>query len=60
MNTPNWMMAATVDAPGRAKSGRRRRRSTDQRGLTVDVMLAFIAMVVAMLGIYELNSLMLR
>jgi hypothetical protein len=59
MNTPNWMIAAPADAPRRAKV-RHRRRSTDRRGLTVDVALAFAAMVAAMAGIYELNSLMLR
>jgi hypothetical protein len=60
MNTPNWMSVATADAPRRAKSGRHRRRSSDRRALSADLMLAFAAMVAAMLGIYVLNSLMLH
>jgi hypothetical protein len=60
MNTPDWMMVATADAPRRAKSARHRRRSGDRRGLTVDVMLAFAAMVAALSAIYLLNSLLLR
>jgi hypothetical protein len=60
MNTPNWMMAATAEAPRRAKSVRHRRRSSDRRGLTGDLILAFAAMAAAMLGIYVLNSLLLH
>ena len=61
MNTPQWMIEAPAHAPPRAKSVRHHRRSTDRRRLNaVDVTLAFLAMLVTMWGICELNSLLLR
>ena len=60
MNTPQWMIEASNHAPRRAKPARHKRRSTDRRGLQVlNVALAFLAMLVTMWGIWELNSLML-
>jgi hypothetical protein len=60
MNTPNWMTEASAHAPMRAKLARHNRRSTDHSGLTVDVMLAFAAMLVTTWVVYELTSLMLH
>ena len=61
MNTPQWMIEASNHPPSRAKAARHKRRSTDRRDLRVlDVALAFVAMLVTMWGIWELNSLMLR
>jgi hypothetical protein len=61
MNTPDWMIEAPAHAPPRAKSARHNRRSTDRLGLNVfDVSLAFLAMLVTMWGICELNALMLH
>ena len=60
MNTPNWMMVTTADAPQRAKSARHKRRATDRQGVTVNLALAFAAMVATMLGIYVVNALMLH
>ena len=61
MNTPLWMIEASARPPLRAKSVRHDHRPTDRLGLNlVDITLAFLAMLVTLWGIYELNSLMLR
>jgi hypothetical protein len=60
MNTPNWMLDAPARAQRRAKSTRHNRRSTDRRRPSLDVMLAFGAMLVSSWGIYELTSLLLH
>ena len=56
MKTSNWMIEASMPAPGRAKS----KRSADRLAVSVDVMLAVAVMLLTMWGICELNSLMLR
>ena len=61
MNTPQWMTEAPAHAPPRAKSARRNRRSTDRPGLNLlNVSLAFLAMLVTMWCICELNALLLH
>jgi hypothetical protein len=61
MNMPPWMIEATARAPLRAKSVRHNPSSTVRLGLNVvDVSLAFLAMLVTLWGIHELNALMLR
>jgi hypothetical protein len=61
MNTPHWMTDAPAHAPQRAKPVRHNRRSTDRRSPSVvDLSLAFLAMLVTMWSICELNSLLLR
>lgn len=61
MNTPTWMIDAAAAAPRRAKAARRRRRASDRRPLnTVDLALAFAAMVVTTWLFTQLNALLLR
>ena len=61
MNTPQWMTDAPAPAPSRAKSARRNRRATDRPAMNaVDVGLAFVAMLVTLWCIFELNSLLLH
>jgi hypothetical protein len=60
MNTPQWMIEAPAHAPRRVKSARNR-RSADRAALNLfNVALAFLAMLVTMWSICELNALLLH
>ena len=59
MNTPDWMIEGSADAPRRAKKVRHRRRATD-RASAADVFLAFVVMLGTMGAIYVLTSVLLR